>query len=349
MPVFYAYTFALRGIQTTVDGAPNDYAFAPTGTWSYSGNTTYFVVNENDGATQFNGDGTGAANETVDPQEQFGGVGQQTVFIDGIERQVIWDYTFEVTDGTNTWRIGVIDVDLNNDNDLNDGTDAGADDEDGYFLVFPDGMPPPNTDLTIGAIVENDALTPHLDLGAQIVCFAAGTRIDTPDGARLVETLRAGDMVLTGTMGAQPIRWAGASTVMAQGDLAPIVITRGTLGNDHDLVVSAQHAILLSDWRAELLFGQDEVLVRAKDLLGMDGVYRHTGGLITYCHVLMDRHHVVRAHGVWSETLYPGTVALEAVSPAAQAEIAALFPDIAAYGPTAAPCLRGSEARALAA
>ena len=168
-------------------------------------------------------------------------------------------------------------------------------------------------------------------------------------GWRAVEALAAGDMVLTGTMGAQPIRWAGASTVMAQGDLAPIAITRGTLGNDHDLVVSAQHAILLSDWRAELLFGQDEVLVRAKDLLGMDGVYRQTGGLITYCHVLMDRHHVVRAHGVWSETLYPGTVALEAVSPAAQAEIAALFPDITAYGPTAAPCLRGSEARALAA
>lgn len=57
--------------------------------------------------------------------------------MDGVDRQVIWDYTFTVTDGTNTWRVGVIDVDLNNDNDVQD---AG---ENGYFLVFPDGMPPP--------------------------------------------------------------------------------------------------------------------------------------------------------------------------------------------------------------
>ena len=347
MPVFYGYTFALRGIQTTVNGAPNDYAFAPTGTWSYSGNTTYFVVEENDGATVFNGDGD--VNEEVDPNERFGGAWEQTAFVDGVERQIIWDYTFEVTDGTTTWRIGVIDVDLNNDNDLADGADAGADDEDGYFLVFPDGMPPPNTDLTIGAIIENDDSTPHLDLGAQIVCFAAGTEIDTPNGPVRVETLSAGDLVLTGADGAHPIRWAGASTVPAQGDLAPIIITRGTLGNDRDLVVSPQHGILLSDWRAELLYGQDEVLVRAKDLLNMDGVHRKPGGLVTYCHILMDRHHVVRAHGVWSETLYPGAVAMGAVSPAAQAEIAGLFPDITAYGPTVAPCLRGFEARALAA
>ncbi|WP_415920841.1 Hint domain-containing protein [Tateyamaria sp. SN6-1] len=347
MPVFYGYTFALRGIQTTVNGSPNNYAFAPSGTWSYSGNTTYFVVEENDGATVFNGDGD--VNEFVDTNERFGGAWEQTAFVDGVERQIIWDYTFEVTDGTNTWRIGVIDVDLNNDNDLNDGTDAGADDEDGYFLVFPDGMPPPNTDLTIGGIVENDDSTPHLGLGAQIVCFAAGTEIETPDGPRAVETLMPGNMVLTASDGAQPIRWAGTSTVFATGDLAPIVITAGTLDNDRDLVLSPQHAVLLSDWRAELLYGQNEVLVRAKDLLHMDGVYRKPAHIITYCHILLDRHQVVKAHGLWSETLYPGAMAMDAVNPDAQAEIETLFPDLAAYGPTAAPCLRSFEAALIAA
>lgn len=346
MPVFYAYTFALRGTQSLVNGAPNNYAFAPTGTWSYSGNTTYFVVEENDGATLFNGDDD--QNEFVDAPERIGGFWQQTANIDGTDRQIIWDYTFEVTDGTTTWRIGVIDVDLNNDNDVNDGTDTGADDEDGYFLVFPDGMPPPNTDLTIGAIVENDASTPHLDLGASIVCFAAGTEIETPDGPRKVETLCEGDLVVT-AQGAQPIRWAGASTVTARGDLAPIVITAGTLGNDRDLVVSPQHAILLSDWRAALFYGQDEVLVRAVDLLNMDGVYRATGGLITYCHILMESHQVVQAHGLWSETLYPGSVAIDALSAAAREAVDALVPDIDAYGPKAAPYLRGYEGQLLAA
>ena len=341
MAVFYAYTFAITGIQTTIDGAPVNYAFAPNGTWSYSGGTTPFVVEENDGATTFNGDGD--TNEFVDADERFGGTWEQTAFVDGVERQIIWDYTFTVTDGTDTWRVGVIDVDLNNDNDLND---AG---EDGYFLVFPDGMPPPNTDLATGGIVENDAGTPHLGLGAEVVCFAAGTRIETPDGVAMVEDLMPGDLVLTADKGAQPVRWTGRTTVAAMGDLAPIVITAGTLGNTDDLVVSPQHAVLLNDWRAELLFGQDEVLVRAADLLGMDGVYRKTGGMITYCHILLGSHQLVQAHGLWSETLYPGAVAMGAVNDAARGEIQRLFPDLSTYGPMAAPCLRGYEARLLAA
>ncbi|MEX0311754.1 MAG: Hint domain-containing protein [Tateyamaria sp.] len=348
MPAYYGYTFALRGTQTTVNGSANNYAFAPSGTWSYSGNTTYFVVEEgNDAGELFNGDGD--TNEFVDADERFGGTWQQTAFVDGVQRQIIWDYTFTVTDGTTTWQIGVIDVDLNNDNDLNDGTDAGADDEDGYFLVFPDGMPPPNTDLTIGGIIENDASTPHLGLGATVVCFTTGTLIDTPHGAKPIETLAAGDIVLTASDGPKPIQWVGATTVQAQGDLAPIVISAGTLGNDRDLVVSPQHAILLTDWRAELLFGQDEVLVRAKDLLCMDGVYRKPGGRVTYCHILMDEHQVVRAHGIWSETLYPGSVAMGAVGPEALDEISALFPDLSGYGPMVAPCLKGFEAQLLAA
>jgi hypothetical protein len=341
MAVFYAYTFALRGPQTTIDGAAVDYAFAPNGTWEYSGNTTYFVVEENDGATVFNGDGD--VNEFVDPNERFGGAWEQTAFVEGVERQIIWDYTFTVTDGSSTWQIGVIDVDLNDDNDL---TDPG---EDGYFLVFPDGLPPPNTPLTTGGIVENDDNTPHIGLGATVVCFAAGTQIDTPDGPRSVEALAEGDLVLTAHDGPQRVRWTGASTVPAQHDMAPIVITAGTLGNNADLVVSPQHCILLDDWRAELLYGQDEVLVRAVDLLNMDGVFRHLGGMVTYCHILMDRHQVVRAHGIWSETLYPGSVAIEALGPVAQAQIAAILPDITAYGPTAAPRLRSYEARLLAA
>ncbi|WP_299148522.1 Hint domain-containing protein [uncultured Tateyamaria sp.] len=341
MAVFYAYTFALRGTQTTIDGAPVDYAFAPNGTWSYSGNTTYFVVEENDGATLFNGDGD--TNEFVDVNDRIGGTWEQTAVVDGVERQIIWDYTFEVTDGTTTWRIGVIDVDLNNDNDVQD---AG---ENGYFLVFPDGMPPPNTDLTTGAIVENDDSTPHLGLGAQVVCFTTGTCIETPDGPVRIEDLAPGDLVLTASDGPRPILWAGSTTVAANDALAPIVITAGTLGNDRDLVVSPQHAILLDDWRAELFYGQDQVLVRAVDLLNMDGVYRKVGGRVTYCHILLDQHQVVQAHGVWSETLYPGAVAMGAVNDAARAEIERLFPDIATYGPMVAPCLRGYEAKLLAA
>ncbi|MEL7100451.1 MAG: Hint domain-containing protein [Pseudomonadota bacterium] len=345
MPVFYAYTDVLLGTQTTINGAPVDYAFAPNGTWRYTGSDTYFVVEENDGATVFNGDGD--ANEFVDANERLGGAWQQTVDIGGTDRQVIWDYTFEVTDGTNTWRVGVIDVDLNNDNDLADGAAGTSSDEDGYFLVFPDGMPPADTDLSTGAIVENDDNTPHLGLGATVVCFEASMPIDTPCGPRAAQHIKQGDLVLTPS-GPRAVRWSGQTPAVAAGPTAPIVISAGALGNTADLVVSPNHAILLDDWRAELFFGEPEVLVRAKDLLHLDGVYRRPGGIVTYCHILLDSHDVVRCNGIWSETLYPGSVAIEVVGPAAAAELSRVVsPE--AYGSTAAQCLKAFEATLLAA
>ncbi len=342
MAVHYGYTNTIFGTQSTVGGTAHNYAFAPAAgsTWRYTGPDRYFVVDENDGATQFNGDPT---NERVSAQEQIGGIGQQTTIINGTARQIIYDYTFTVTDGTTTWRVAVIDVDLNNDDDLDD---AG---EDGYFLVFPDGMPPPNANLTTSGITNNSDLVPHATLGGSVVCFAAGTCITVAQGARPIETIKPGDLVETRDAGLQPVLWIGQTTVAATDDLAPIVISRGTLGNDRDLVVSPQHAILLNDWRAEMLFGEDEVLVRAVDLLAIDGIYRKAGGTVTYFHILFDAHHLIRAEGQWSESLYPGDMTLQTVNTAARTEIETMFPDLDSYGPKVAPCIRGYEARLLAA
>ncbi len=342
MAVYFGYTFAIFGTQSTIGGAAVDYRFAPSGTWRYSGDSTYFVVEENDDANNFNGDGTN--NEQVNAQEQLGGVGQQFTDIGGTDTQLIWDYTFEVSDGLgNTWTVAVIDVDLDND----DAIEAGA--ENGYFLVFPDGMPPADTDLTVGGIVDNGAFVAHADLGGDVVCFVEGTEIITANGPRAIETLSEGDMILTRSAGYQPLVWSGYTPASAHGDAAPIVITAGSFGNTADLVVSPNHAILLEDWRAEMLFGQDEILVRAVDLLGCDGVYRKTGGTVRYWHILLEAHHVVQAAGLWSETLYPGEMTLQTVNPAARREITAHVPDITKFGPKAVPCIRHYEASLLGA
>lgn len=342
MPAFYGYTNTIFGTQSSVNGSAFNYNFGPPsgGTWSYTGPDTYFVVNENTGATQFNGDPT---NEQVSAQEQIGGAWQQTTTIGGTERQIIYDYTFTVTDGTTTWRVSVIDVDLNNDDDLND---AG---EDGYYLIFPDGMPPADTNLTINGITDNSDSISHAALGGSVVCFAAGTMIETDNAECPVDTLCVGDMVMTRDAGLRPIAWIGETTVRASGDLAPIIITKGTLNNDRDLAVSPQHGILLDDWRAELLFGQQEVLVRAVDLLAHDGVYRKSGGMVTYYHIMFDAHQLVRSDGLWSESLYPGDMTLQTVNATARDEIIKLFPDLDAYGAKAAPCIRAFEAAVLAA
>lgn len=311
MPVFYGYQNAIFGTQSTVNGAPQNYAFGPPvgGTWTWTGSTTNFYVRENDGATQYNGDPT---NEQVSAQEQFGGIGEQVTEIDGVFYQTIWDYTFTVTDGTNTFRVAVIDVDLNNDNDLNDVIDGNS--EDGFYLVFPDGVPPAGVDYTIGGIVENDGLTPHLGLGAQIVCYASGTLIDTALGPRPIEGLEPGDLIRTKNNGLQPVIWHGVSRARAFGKTAPVVIRKGALGNTRDLVVSQQHRMLVESYRAELLFGEGSVLVKAKDLVDDRAIYIREGGLVDYHHLLLPKHEIIFAEGIPSESFQPGPEGLSTLS-----------------------------------
>jgi hypothetical protein len=56
------------------------------------------------------------------------------------------------------------------------------------------------------------------------------------------------------------------------------VIEAGTFGLHRRLVVSPQHRVLLTHWMAELMFGEDEVLVAAKDLVNDCSVRIVEGG-----------------------------------------------------------------------
>lgn len=181
-----------------------------------------------------------------------------------------------------------------------------------------------------------------------IICFAQGTGILGEAGETRVEQLAAGDRVVTLDHGLQRIRWIGSRVVPAQGDLAPIVIARGTLGNHRDLLVSPQHRMLIRGPMAELLFQESEVLVPAKHLLHWDGVWRREGGTVRYFHMLFDRHEIVHAEGALAESFHPGEAALDSMSRSARDEILALFPQLeqgtAAYGPAARASLRSFEA-----
>ena len=345
MPAFYQYSFAIFGIDSS-DGGGNtiDYTSYPTGTWQYDGNSTAFIVEErNQNNTAFDGDRPA---DQVARQNQIGRGNAQTTDIDGTETQLLWDYSFQISDPNDpsqTWEIGVIDVDLNNDNNVNDANEAG------YYLVFIDGVPPPNTVFNIDGVTADNTQIEHADLGGVVVCFAAGTLIDTPTGARPVETLTAGDMVLTRDAGAQPLLWAGQTHMPALGKAAPVVIPPNALGNEAELVVSPQHAVLVDNWQAELLYASPGVLVRAIDMVGHNGIHQREGGFLSYHHILFDRHQLVRAAGIWSESLYPGDMTLQTLRPKAREEIRQLVPDVASYGPKAAPCLRSFEAVCLAA
>lgn len=186
-----------------------------------------------------------------------------------------------------------------------------------------------------------------------VICFTEGTLIDTPDGPRAVETLKPGDLVLTLDHGPRPLRWTGSRSVPAQGTLAPVVITAGTFGATRDTAVSPQHRILLRGWQAEMLFGEPEVLAPAIALVNGDTVYQRRGGEVRYVHILFDTHQIVRADGTWSESFHPGPVGMSTLERAARDELLTLFPELRrdpdAYGPSARPGIRRSEAAVLAA
>lgn len=189
------------------------------------------------------------------------------------------------------------------------------------------------------------------DLGPP--CFVAGTLIETDQGLRAVEDLAVGDLVMTQDSGLQPLVWTGRRTVMGQGDFAPIRFAPDALGNDRALLVSPQHRILISGWRAELFFGEDEVFVAAKHLANGDTIHQMPMRDVSYHHFMCEKHEVVFAEGIATETFFPGDVMMDA-DPELRAEISALFPEFATATErgsieTARCVLRGREASVLSA
>ncbi|MFP4274086.1 MAG: Hint domain-containing protein [Paracoccaceae bacterium] len=186
-----------------------------------------------------------------------------------------------------------------------------------------------------------------------VPCFVAGTRIATPDGARRVERLMPGDLVLTRDEGAQPLRWVGRRQVPAEGAFAPIRIAAGTFGQHGELRLSPLHRVLIRDVLAELLFGESEVLVAARDLVNDRSVRPEPGGMVDYVHLLFDRHQVVWSEGLETESFLPGPQIANSFEREIVDEIRTLFPEIdpetgAGYSPAARRALKSFEARLLA-
>lgn len=141
---------------------------------------------------------------------------------------------------------------------------------------------------------------------ADVICvsFAAGTLVTLPGGRQQrIEALQPGDPILTRDNGAQPVRWVGKATVRAAGSFAPVVIAAGTLGNSADLVVSPHHRLFIYQRGARRLTGAAEILVQAKHLVDDDRVWRREGGFVDYYCLIFDRHEIIYAEGIPSESL----------------------------------------------
>ena len=185
-----------------------------------------------------------------------------------------------------------------------------------------------------------------------VPCFVTGTLIATPEGERRVEALQPGDLVYTKDNGPQPLRWIGTRQVAAEGSFAPIRIAADTFGAHRELLVSPLHRILIRDSLAEILFGEAEVLVAAKDLVNDRSVRRVEGGMVEYVHIMFDQHEVVFSEGLATESFLPGPQTTECFERETLAEICALFPELdpetgKGYSPAARRTLKHFEAQVL--
>ena len=168
------------------------------------------------------------------------------------------------------------------------------------------------------------------------VCFTAGTLISTSEGKVPVEQLAVGDLVKTLDRGLQSVRWVGIRKIsgkelVANPHYAPIRIRAGAIGTGipkRDLLVSPQHRIMVSSKLVERMFGEEQVLVAAKQLLqieGMDYVKTHE---VTYVHFMCDQHEIVFAESAPTETLYLGAEAIKSLDPDSVDEIFTIFPEL---------------------
>ncbi|MDQ2091494.1 Hint domain-containing protein [Marimonas arenosa] len=154
-----------------------------------------------------------------------------------------------------------------------------------------------------------------------IPCFALGTRIATPGGARRIETLKIGDEVLTASGAAREIRWVQCRAVSLRDtpeEHRPILIAANALGPGRparDLVVSAQHRIAVGAYRQLQGMFATPCLVAAKALISLRRVRIMRGKRqVVWYHLALDTHDLLLAEGCVSESLFFGPMVLHGLT-----------------------------------
>lgn len=160
----------------------------------------------------------------------------------------------------------------------------------------------PRVDYTLIGISEDPGQVQFSDLTS--FAFLRGTAITLASGAqRAVEDLQPGDRVLTRDHGAQPVRWIGRQTLRAVGAYAPVVISKDTLGNASDLILSQHQRLFVYQRGADRVTETAEMLLKAVLLVDDDRVYVRKGGFADYFTLVFDRHEVIYAECIPVESL----------------------------------------------
>ena len=322
------YIYGGTGDDTVMGGAGDDVLVAEVGNDSLSGG---------DGSDSLDG---GAGDDTLDggpgSDTLTGGAGNDTFIVSG-GHDTITDFntgntgTLDDGDSTNNDfidlsgyydHISELHADQADDGVLNQ---SNVTDTRGRATDYSDNAQFGGGTLTFtGAAADNSSFTRE---NTGVVCFTSGTAIRTPRGDVPIDELRVGDLVTTLDNGPQRIRWIGRRTLdkaalLANPDLRPILIRRGVLGAERDLLVSPQHGLLVG--------ARGDHLARAKHLAQKTPGIRiaHGKRQVTYIHLMFDTHQIVFSENTPSESFYPGPMALRMMDSGPRAELFDLFPEL---------------------
>ena len=187
-----------------------------------------------------------------------------------------------------------------------------------------------------------------------------GTHVMTEHGPKLVEELEVGDRIETKDDGLQPLRWiarrrVGRAELALDPSLRPVRLRAAALGNgipERELAVAPGLRTLVSGWRCQVLFGEDEVLAPAIGLCNDQAVVTdHGSDGVEYVHLMFDAHQVILAEGLEVESFHPGHIPARTLCPRARQRLAACFPHLAdqelRFGSVARPRLKPHEALVL--
>ncbi len=345
----YRGAFVISWSQTEIDGleaAPME-ALSVGATWSWRGELVR-VDNPNGALRLERADGSAANRKCAAKlvRRLVRAAHENTSDIRGIDvAESFEDSGLVVTDGLKSYTLTVIEA----------GRNAPP------LLMFLDDIPPRGKELwVVHHSVHSTRQNPVGPDSGGVICFTPGTRIETPDGPRLIEELREGDYIQTKDYGAEEIQWIGSrkmtgARLFAMPHLRPVRIRAGALGvnrPEEELLVSPEHRMMVKGDVARALFNTPEVLVSAKDLINdqtitCDMAVRE----VTYIHLLLSRHQILWANGVETESFHPASAALTTLDDFDRSRLLRLNPMLEyepnAYGGFARRNLNRSEAAIL--
>ena len=166
--------------------------------------------------------------------------------------------------------------------------------------------------------------------------LCTGANLRTPIGARRVEFLRVGDLVVTRDNGLQPVRmiWSRtvtAAEIAADPSLGPITLAPRAIGPmmpQRTVSIGGAHRLLVPGWRLDDEDDTENCLVPARDLEGLGEPAELNDAEVTYYNVVFESPQVFCANGLPVESFSPSSEILKIVPKKVCEDLRQTFPDL---------------------